>query len=158
MRRLISSISRQRRLSVMKYRSWSRKARRKSSMLKIKENIPLAPLTTFEIGGTARYMTEARKDDDIREATRWAKEKNVRLVVLAGGSNVLVPDEGLGGNESPRTRTRARRTGIRRVGETRGHSRHYRRCGARQCGSVWPGDKRFCEVGSRAQNGGGGWG
>ena len=64
-------------------------------MLKIKENIPLAPLTTFEIGGTARYMTEARKDDDIREATRWAKEKNVRLVVLAGGSNVLVPDEGL---------------------------------------------------------------
>src|SRR3989344_658616 len=95
MRRLISSISRQRRLSVMKYRSWSRKARRKSSMLKIKENIPLAPLTTFEIGGTARYMTEARKDDDIREATRWAKEKNVRLVGLAGGSNVLVPDEGL---------------------------------------------------------------
>ena len=64
-------------------------------MQKIKENIPLSPLTTFEIGGTARYMTEARKDDDIREATRWAKENNVRLVVLAGGSNVLVPDEGL---------------------------------------------------------------
>ena len=64
-------------------------------MLKIKENIPLAPLTTFEIGGTARYMTEARKDDDIRGAIQWAKEKGVRLVVLAGGSNVLVPDEGL---------------------------------------------------------------
>src|SRR3989344_7765799 len=95
MRRLISSISRQRRLSVMKYRSWSRKARRKSSMLKIKENIPLAPLTTFEIGGPARYVIKARKDDDIRDAVQWAKEKNVRLVVLAGGSNVLVPDGGL---------------------------------------------------------------
>jgi len=64
-------------------------------MQKIKENIPLAPLTTFEIGGTARYMTEARKDDDIREAIQWAKEKGMRVVVLAGGSNVLIPDEGL---------------------------------------------------------------
>ena len=64
-------------------------------MLKIKENIPLAPLTTFEIGGTERYMVKARKDDDIGDAMQWAKEKNVRLVVLAGGSNVLVPDGGL---------------------------------------------------------------
>ena len=64
-------------------------------MQKIKENIPLARLTTFEIGGTARYMTEVRKDDDIREAIQQAKEKSVRLVVLAGGSNVLVPDDGL---------------------------------------------------------------
>lgn len=63
--------------------------------MKILENVPLAPLTTFRIGGVARYMTEARKDEDIREAIQWAKDKGMRLVVLAGGSNVLVPDEGL---------------------------------------------------------------
>src|SRR3989344_4915704 len=63
--------------------------------MNVRENVPLAPLTTFEIGGTARYMVKARKDDDIRDAMQWAKEKNVRLVVLAGGSNVLVPDGGL---------------------------------------------------------------
>lgn len=63
--------------------------------LKIQENVPLAPLTTFQIGGAARYMTDARKGDDIREAIQWAKEKGARLVVLAGGSNVLVPDDGL---------------------------------------------------------------
>ncbi len=63
--------------------------------MNIRENIALAPLTTFEIGGAARYMTDARKDDDIREAIQWAKGKGLQLVVLAGGSNVLVPDGGL---------------------------------------------------------------
>ncbi len=64
-------------------------------MQKIKEHGPLAPLTTFEIGGPARYLVKVRKDDDILDAVAWAKEKGVRLVVLAGGSNVLVPDGGL---------------------------------------------------------------
>lgn len=64
-------------------------------MLKIQENVPLAPLTTFEIGGAARYFTKVRTEDDIREALAWAKEKDVPLIVWAGGSNVLVPDEGL---------------------------------------------------------------
>ena len=63
--------------------------------MNVRENVPLAPLTTFEIGGPAKYLVKARKDDDIRDAVQWAKEKNVRLVVLAGGSNVLVPDGGL---------------------------------------------------------------
>ncbi|OHB19913.1 MAG: UDP-N-acetylenolpyruvoylglucosamine reductase [Parcubacteria group bacterium RIFCSPHIGHO2_01_FULL_56_18] len=63
--------------------------------MNVGENVPLAPLTTFEIGGSAKYMVKARKDDDIHEAIQWAKDKGVRLVVLAGGSNVLVPDGGL---------------------------------------------------------------
>ena len=67
----------------------------KLTNMEILENVPLAPLTTFKIGGQARYMVEARKDDDIREAVQWAKDKGVRFFVLAGGSNVLIPDEGL---------------------------------------------------------------
>lgn len=63
--------------------------------MNVKENVPLAPLTTFEIGGPAKYIVKARKDDDIREAIQWATERSLKLVVLAGGSNVLVPDEGL---------------------------------------------------------------
>ena len=61
----------------------------------MKENIPLALLTTFEIGGSARYLVDVRSEDDIREAIRWAKGKGVQFVVLGGGSNVLVPDDGL---------------------------------------------------------------
>jgi UDP-N-acetylmuramate dehydrogenase len=61
----------------------------------IQENIPLAPLTTFQIGGPARYFVDVRSDSDIQDAIAWAKEKSARFVVLAGGSNVLVPDEGI---------------------------------------------------------------
>ena len=63
--------------------------------LEIQENVPLAPLTTFEIGGSATYFVKVRTEDQIREAVQWAKDKNTKYVVLAGGSNVLVPDEGL---------------------------------------------------------------
>lgn len=63
--------------------------------MKLQENVPLAPITTFEIGGPARYFVDVRSEADIKEAIAWSKEKGVRFVVLAGGSNVLVPDEGL---------------------------------------------------------------
>src|ERR1700677_580659 len=60
--------------------------------LEIKENVPLAPLTTFKIGGSAKYFVETRTDEDLREALDWAQEKNARFTILAGGSNVLVSD------------------------------------------------------------------
>lgn len=63
--------------------------------LKIQENVPLSPLTTFQIGGSARYFTSVQNEADVREALAWAKEKGVAFYMLAGGSNVLVPDGGL---------------------------------------------------------------
>ena len=64
-------------------------------MLSIKENVPLAPLTTFGIGGDARYFVDVRTEDDVRAAMKWAAEKGTRCMVWAGGSNVLVPDGGI---------------------------------------------------------------
>jgi UDP-N-acetylmuramate dehydrogenase len=64
-------------------------------MQEIKSQVPLAPLTTFQIGGLARYFVDVRSENEIKEAIQWAKEKGLRFIVLAGGSNVLVPDEGL---------------------------------------------------------------
>src|SRR3989344_3794557 len=64
-------------------------------MLKIKENIPLAPLTTFKIGGSARYFVDVSSEKGIRESIQWARGRGVRHILLAGGSNVLIPDEGL---------------------------------------------------------------
>ncbi|MDO8514054.1 MAG: UDP-N-acetylmuramate dehydrogenase [bacterium] len=63
--------------------------------LEIQENIPLAPLTTFQIGGPARYFVDVTTDDEMREALAWAHEKRIKFVVLAGGSNVLIPDDGI---------------------------------------------------------------
>jgi UDP-N-acetylmuramate dehydrogenase len=64
-------------------------------MQQIQENVVLASLTTFEIGGPAKYLVDVRSEDDIREAIQWAKEKHIRFLPLGGGSNVLVPDDGL---------------------------------------------------------------
>ncbi len=64
-------------------------------MLDIKENVPLAPLSTFKIGGPARFFAEVRNADDIKEAMLTARGKGIPLVILAGGSNVLISDDGL---------------------------------------------------------------
>lgn len=65
--------------------------------MEIRPNIPLAPLTTFGIGGPARWFAHARQEDDIAEAVDWARRRALRLFVLGGGSNLLVSDHGFDG-------------------------------------------------------------
>jgi UDP-N-acetylmuramate dehydrogenase len=65
--------------------------------LQIQENVPLAPFTTFQIGGMAKYFAEVESDENLRQALTWAHEKNVRFKIVSGGSNVLVSDEGFDG-------------------------------------------------------------
>ncbi|HEV3245097.1 MAG TPA: FAD-binding protein, partial [Candidatus Paceibacterota bacterium] len=66
-------------------------------MQKVRENVPLAPLTTFDIGGASKYFVDVRSESDIKEAIEWANERKLKFVVLGGCSNILVPDEGLDG-------------------------------------------------------------
>jgi UDP-N-acetylmuramate dehydrogenase len=61
------------------------------------ENQPLAPLTTFGIGGPARWFVEAASEKEVVEACAWAGERLLPLFVLGGGSNVLVSDVGFPG-------------------------------------------------------------
>ena len=66
-------------------------------MLDIREDVPLAPLTTFGIGGAAKYFVDVKTEDDMREAMHWAHDFDARFTIIAGGSNVLVPDRGIEG-------------------------------------------------------------
>jgi UDP-N-acetylmuramate dehydrogenase len=61
------------------------------------ENKPLAPFTTFGIGGSARWFAQAASENDIAEAAAWAHERGMALFVLGGGSNLLVSDAGFNG-------------------------------------------------------------
>ncbi|HEV2722738.1 MAG TPA: UDP-N-acetylmuramate dehydrogenase [Thermoanaerobaculia bacterium] len=61
------------------------------------QDVPLAPLTTLGIGGPAKFFTRAESVDDVREALAFAEARALPLLVLAGGSNVLIPDEGFDG-------------------------------------------------------------
>jgi UDP-N-acetylmuramate dehydrogenase len=82
----------------------------------IQENVPLAPLTTLQVGGAARYFAELKREDDVREAAQFAKTRSLPLFVLGGGSNLVVADAGwpglvlriaIGGISSPNTKDAA---------------------------------------------------
>ena len=60
----------------------------------IRENVPLAPLTTLQVGGAARYFAELKREDEVREAALFAKTRDLPLLVLGGGSNLVVADSG----------------------------------------------------------------
>ena len=63
----------------------------------LRERVPLAPLTTLGLGGPARWFLDAPNETAIRSGLAWARDAGVRVVVLGGGSNVVVPDSGIDG-------------------------------------------------------------
>src|ERR1700758_3216630 len=60
----------------------------------LQENVALAPLTTMQVGGPARFFVEAVTTDEVREAIAYATSRKLRLFVLGGGSNLVVSDAG----------------------------------------------------------------
>ncbi|MGA3089733.1 MAG: UDP-N-acetylmuramate dehydrogenase [Terriglobales bacterium] len=60
----------------------------------IQENVPLAPLTTLQVGGEARYFAELKREDEVREAAQFARIRSLPLLALGGGSNLVVADSG----------------------------------------------------------------
>jgi UDP-N-acetylmuramate dehydrogenase len=58
---------------------------------------PLAPLTTFKVGGPADWLVETRSGDEIVTAMQLAGRFDVPVTLLGGGSNVLVADAGVRG-------------------------------------------------------------
>jgi len=65
--------------------------------MKIQQNVPLAPFTTFGIGGPARWFIEAGSEPEVVDAVTFARERALPLFVLGGGSNLLVSDAGFSG-------------------------------------------------------------
>ena len=63
----------------------------------IQENIPLSPLTTLGIGGSARYFVEALGEEAVLDAIEFAEKRELSLMILGGGSNLLVSDSGFSG-------------------------------------------------------------
>jgi UDP-N-acetylmuramate dehydrogenase len=71
--------------------------RETATALRIEQNVPLGPLTTIGIGGPAKYFVRASTTDEIREVVAWAADQREPLFVMAGGSNLLIADEGFDG-------------------------------------------------------------
>jgi UDP-N-acetylmuramate dehydrogenase len=69
----------------------------RAEKLELEENAPLAPLTTFRIGGNAAVLATTRSPEEVVRAVRIAKEHGVPWALVGGGSNLLVADEGFAG-------------------------------------------------------------
>ncbi len=63
----------------------------------IHTNIPLKNYPTMRLGGPARFMTEVHTPEEVAEVCRNAKSQNLRIFILGGGSNLIVPDSGFDG-------------------------------------------------------------
>ncbi len=63
----------------------------------IAHDVPLAPRTTLGLGGRAERFFEARDETALREGLAWARSEGHPVHLLGGGSNTVVPDEGIGG-------------------------------------------------------------
>jgi UDP-N-acetylmuramate dehydrogenase len=64
---------------------------------RVRQDAPLAPLTTFKVGGPADWLLELHSGEELKQAAAIARQAGVRLTVLGGGSNVLISDSGVRG-------------------------------------------------------------
>lgn len=58
---------------------------------------PLAPLTTFRLGGPATRLVTATTDDEVVAAVREADAAGTPLLIIGGGSNLVIGDKGFEG-------------------------------------------------------------
>ncbi len=65
--------------------------------MKIFKDFPLHNLTTFDIGGRARYFTCVFSIKDVKDAFNFAHRHRISIFVLGGGSNILISDTGFNG-------------------------------------------------------------
>ncbi|MBW7886819.1 MAG: UDP-N-acetylmuramate dehydrogenase [Bacteroidetes bacterium] len=63
----------------------------------IQENIELAPFTTIQLGGRAKYFCSCASEEELRDALFFAGRKKLRTHILGGGSNTIFLDEGFDG-------------------------------------------------------------
>ena len=64
---------------------------------RVRAEVPLAPLTTFRIGGPAALYLEPDGDADLRAAAEAVRAYGIEFEIIGKGSNLLVADEGFAG-------------------------------------------------------------
>ena len=65
--------------------------------LEIQEHVALAPYTTLGLGGPARWLIPCWDEQELIEAASWARQRELPMLVLGGGSNLVIPDAGFDG-------------------------------------------------------------
>lgn len=64
---------------------------------RVSAGVEIGPLTTYKLGGPARWFCEAPSAERAAEAARAASRRGLDILVLGRGSNLVVSDEGFDG-------------------------------------------------------------
>ena len=64
---------------------------------RLRQRFPIAPLTTFRIGGAAELFVQAEDDRDLTAIARATATTGIPVAVIGKGSNVIVSDRGFPG-------------------------------------------------------------
>lgn len=65
--------------------------------MNIFNNVSLADYSTMHLGGTAAHLTEITNRNELTAALSWAKQQNLPVIMIGGGSNIVWKDEGFPG-------------------------------------------------------------
>lgn len=65
--------------------------------MQIKENVSLGSLSSYKIGGPARYFFTARNESDLKLILREVRNRKLPVLILGGATNLLIPDKGFDG-------------------------------------------------------------
>lgn len=77
--------------------SFPEKAAQMLPQVELRFHEPLAKHTSFRIGGPAEVMAFPKTEEELSQILKVSKELDIKWVILGAGTNVLAPDEGLGG-------------------------------------------------------------
>ncbi len=61
------------------------------------QNVSLANYSTMQLGGPAAYACTVHDRPELTEALQWAEERNLPVMMIGGGSNIVWKDEGFNG-------------------------------------------------------------
>jgi UDP-N-acetylmuramate dehydrogenase len=64
---------------------------------RVQSTIPLAPFTTFHLGGPAEFFFQAETEEELVLAVEMAHREGRPFFLLGGGSNLVIADQGMSG-------------------------------------------------------------
>ena len=70
---------------------------RETPPIHLEEYVSLAPRTTLGLGGPARFYAEPTTEEELIAVVAWAERAGLPPLLLGGGSNLVVADEGVHG-------------------------------------------------------------
>ncbi len=63
----------------------------------IHENVSLTAYSTMGLGGTAAHLAEVHSHEELEATLNWARERNLPVLMVGGGSNIVWSDDGFAG-------------------------------------------------------------